>query len=604
MNLRRVGRMRAILKSQLDSKEQGSQPSDTPEVGKGARRLTRTERIVAGAGLTVMSAGAVLSAGGLPGAESLKTFEAALKAPVSGQCQTTQLPPSHVISGKLADGSTWKATLGTAADELRGSGKLTPKTEALVCQVQVEGQSLGQAQVTALAGSNLSDKQKTAARATLKADAVAVAATHRLLSANDAATIDASELGQSFDAGVTQAKQESGAKLEGTWQALKAQEKKTAALELSRKNAYSAPDEQVLLEGLSAEELAQVPGAEAAGKDASLMKVTPLLAPAATAQASALHSLNLRMQKGLTSLEDRLTTEAAVEYVTFQLPVPAPVSEGIRAQLEAGVPFDRIQKAVTQKHLTEPGVLALHVDRAMKQVDALVNRMLPGTKPDAQMAAQVQKMVKEQATPAQINNAIVAQVVDLPAFHIAQLDAGAAVWKENAAATDCSVDAIVNVLGTLGVSGRTQELYDGAVAVEQFNTRSSIPGGPFVGERAIALAKQKGITLEGYFNATPELGPMREALQNGYAILVNGNVRGSTAGHFLVVQKVNSDGSFKMDDSVLTEYAANSISPAELNDFTHNGSNPPGFYALKISHDDMMKMYGSKFLIDEATPVA
>lgn len=578
---------------------------NAPELGDPAAlgsSLSRGQKIAAAAaGIAVAGTTAVLGGHALVSqSHSLTPFKDSVAAGQSFECTTA---PEGEVSGTLANGRAWKATLRLGADELGQSDRLSKPTEAALCDLQAQAGAQGRDAVSALAQGKLSDTQQRQLTSELKAAAVASSATRLELSADDAKTVSPAALASSFDAAAAKTTSETGAALLSSWNTLGAQERGVSALAGSRAHVYSETDAQVLKQGLDAGDLTRVPGAEPAGGKSYLDALQPLSKEAASTQQEALNGVAKQMKTTLGGMETRLVKEVESDYLLDHATPPTDVEAGIRTSLEKGKPLGPLQAEVQKQYLSNPAAYAAHLKVATERVQAVVKDMVPGMTLDAPMTSMVEAMVKSGATVADINNAVVEKVAETPAFRVQQLEISDEVWNENAAGTDCSVDAIVNALATLRVSDRTEATYQAAASQEGFNTRSGIPGGPFLGEQTIALAKARGVKLEGSFDGSPEIAPMREALKQGYVLVINGNVQGSNAGHFLVVQKLNADGTYKMNDSVTSEFSSRSISEAQLYNFTHNGQNPPGFYALRLSHADTMKG-AQKFLMQNPPAVS
>jgi hypothetical protein len=104
----------------------------------------------------------------------------------------------------------------------------------------------------------------------------------------------------------------------------------------------------------------------------------------------------------------------------------------------------------------------------------------------------------------------------------------------------------------------------------------------YVGDIVLQVAASRGVNLQGFFNPVNDPAAILQALQNGYALIVNGHVVGDpNAPHFAAVKGLNPDGTLNMADPWLPEFANRPTSLAQFMQFAQGGNNPPGFFAFK-----------------------
>lgn len=254
----------------------------------------------------------------------------------------------------------------------------------------------------------------------------------------------------------------------------------------------------------------------------------------------------------------------------------------VKDALLAGQTFPEIRAAMDKAYRNTPGVAEKHMPRIIEEaVKPAYAKELPGgtiSQPAIDAARSV-------FLSGGSNDDISAATVDV--IH------GSADWRRHIREQNidgywaqpdnwsCGPASAANILGLLGVTEEGPALHAKIVVELQARPDIGTPGGVWAiadGIKRVA-SRDHGVELTGYDGNAKDFNAIREALNDGYVLLVNGTVTGTTdAGHFLVIEKLTDDGRLMMAFPWTPEYGNSVITFEQSNDFVDNWRGT--FYAL------------------------
>ncbi|MBK7859885.1 MAG: hypothetical protein IPJ65_14925 [Archangiaceae bacterium] len=486
-------------------------------------------------------------------------------------CNDVEAQP-HAISGRLADGRTWQVVIDQAA-------KASPGTvdPLALCQVTANARAEGLATIDWLAspqGQKADGEQIDAARATLELDRVTLAAGNlvsvSIAMADPAGAPQALQQGLDADlARLTAAlEKKDPTEISAAYQAV--DQRRVAISTLAATLGTADPTRELsVLEGGAEKPDTKAQPYVLGGKDDPLFeKYDGLKTQTVDARVAQLEAL---VAKAVAAQGSAVSTLVRANAATFAAAhpkgeVPQKYVDLFRNALAGGQSIAAAAKAVEADFRAQPGIADQYLPQFIDQgVTAAYRNELGGGTPSQELLDKAKEAFFAGDT-----------VGDLYAFarHTVR---SSLEWRQHVVDShlgeyypqpdnwSCSASSAVNVLALLGVASPSYDLRQHFVNLMGVTPGVGLPfgGAPRIGDYLQRVANEHGVQLDVYkSDYVYGLDPIVRALQDGKVVLLSGTLP-SGSGHFIVIKKINPDGSLVMADP-WPSYSNRTISQGEL----------------------------------------
>jgi hypothetical protein len=236
-----------------------------------------------------------------------------------------------------------------------------------------------------------------------------------------------------------------------------------------------------------------------------------------------------------------------------------------RTAILRGKRFPEIRHDEDLAYRNTPGVGEQHRGEIAKLVDAALAAQHRG-RPSGEVRGRAMAAAME-AWKRGEDDAAIRKAADEAWPHAASLDR-ARVYMQQPTEWQCAPTSLTMAEASWGVAPSnahtlarlTRELGDS-------------PDYGLPGNASLIADQARRDGLQAVYNASPEASAVRAALRQGRTVVLNGSL--GVGGHFIYIAGLRRDGSFIVDDPFRPDVTR--FNDAELNQFTHDGPNPPGF---------------------------